>query len=114
MRRLAVLALALVCAACAYPGYGPPSAALLLSNPGPGHVAVEAVVTAYPDCNSRGGSVYAKSRFSLPPDGTRFIAAPPGASVCWRVVPAAGTAGAAEAEWNRTFLPSGALVDSSI
>jgi hypothetical protein len=113
MRRLALLALALVCASCAYPGYGPPPGALLLSNPGPGHVAVEALVTAYPDCNSRGGYV-AASRFSLPPDGTRFISVPPGASVCWRVVPAAGTAGAAEAEWNRTFLSPGALVDSSI
>ena len=113
MRRLALLALALVCASCAYPGSGPPSGALLLSNPGPGHVAVEAVVTAYPDCNSRGGAFYGESRFSLPPDGTRFIAAPPGASVCWRVAPAAGPAGA-QAEWNRTYLSPGALVDSRI
>jgi hypothetical protein len=60
-----------------------------MSNPGPDHVVVETVVTAYPDCNSRGGGVYGESRFSLPPDGTRFVSVPPGASVCWRFAPAA-------------------------
>ncbi|HEV2300335.1 MAG TPA: hypothetical protein VGR91_02085 [Stellaceae bacterium] len=112
MRRPYLVALALAGASCTYPGG--PGGTLLLSNPGPGHVAVETVVTANADCNARGGGYVAASRFSLPPGGTRFIATPPGASVCWRIAPAAGAASAAKAEWNRTYTSAGALLDSNI
>ena len=111
MRRFAVLALALACASCAYPPWGRPST-LLLGNARPEHVAVETVVTANPDCNARAPGYVAADRFSLPPAGTRFVPVPPGASVCWRVVPT--KEGVAAPEWNRTYLAPGRLVDSRI
>src|SRR5579863_1921813 len=110
-------AFALCCASCVSysPGAAPPGT-LLISNPGPGHVAVEAIVTANPDCNPPGGGVYGKSRFSLPPDGTRFISVPLGAELCWRIVPpaAAGAPPEAAPEWNRTHVSPVELVDTSI
>lgn len=112
MRRLALLALALCCASCV-PPFAPPGT-VLLNNPGPDHVAVEAVVTAYPDCDARGGGVYEDSRFSLPPDGTRFISVPLGASVCWRIAPPAGKTAAEKAEWNRIYLFPGGMTLTSI
>lgn len=115
MRRPVLLALALACASCAYPpGYAPPPATLLLRNPGPDHVAVETVVTVNADCNAPS---LGRSSFSLPPDGTRFIAAPPGAAVCWRIAPAASApavANAAPPEWNRTYLSPGKLIETRI
>jgi hypothetical protein len=113
MRCLVLLALALGCASCAYPQYNP-QGTVLLSNPGSEHVAVETVVTAYPDCDAKGGGFYGEDRFSLPPDGTRFISVPPGAGVCWRIAPPAGKAEAEKAEWNRIHVFPGGMIASSI
>ena len=43
---------------------------------------VQAVITPYADCEPRPGT--ASSDFAIPLNGTRIIAAVPGADVCWR------------------------------
>lgn len=90
---------------------------------------VEAVATPYPDCAIRPGMTPAD--FTLPLNGTRVIAVPPGTDVCWRrELPTTVAAEGAStdtpppsptpaspggwAPWNRAFTSSGHLIDSQL
>lgn len=122
-------------ASCTMPPPAP--GRLTLSNFSFESARVEAVVTANNDCNARGAGI-ATSAFSLPLNGTRVIAAPPGADVCWRrelesgpetpgamstamstaASTAASTAKPAAAPrwspWNRAYLSVGGAVDAQL
>ena len=77
------------------------------------------MITGYPDCAIRPGSV--TSDFILPLNGTRVIPTPPGTDVCWRrELPGAPPEGVAQgtapalatwAPWNRAFTASGRTID---
>ena len=108
-----MLLLAPLCAACAAPPAGPGE--LLLSNPHFGPTHVEAVITANPDCASRGPGYVSTLRFLLPTDGTRFLAVPSGAEICWRRDrepdhPVAGS----WSPWDRAYVAPGETVDANL
>ena len=86
---------------------GPPSGQLALSNYRFDHAAVEAMVTAAPDCAASDPSVSPVTDFDVPFKGTHVIAAAPAADICWRrqVGPGKWT------EWNRAFTASGRYID---
>ena len=84
---------------------------------------VEAMATAYPDCAVRPGMTPAD--FTLPLNGTRVIAVPPGTDVCWRRELPATAEGNTQgspapaspggwAPWNRAFTSSGHLIDAQL
>jgi hypothetical protein len=111
--RAIILPFLLLGAAGCVPGPGPGT--LLLSNIDFGPTRVEAVVTANPDCSVRDDGYVGTGAFVLPVRGTRFIAAPPGADVCWRRDldpdnPAAGK----WTDWARAYLAPGRIVDSTL
>ncbi|HVC55626.1 MAG TPA: hypothetical protein VND95_06700 [Stellaceae bacterium] len=140
MRILLVLALLLAGASCAWPPppgpaagpapplvvapnplawlFGPPHGRLTLSNFSYDSARVETVVTPFPDCAPRPGT--ATSDFALPLNGTRIIAPPPGADVCWRRALGAATAVGAPpstpgwSEWSRAFTSSGHAIDERL
>jgi hypothetical protein len=85
-----------------------PPGQLTLSNYRFEHAAIEAVVTAAPDCapdpNVPG------TAFDLPYKGTRVIVAAPNADICWR----RQVAGEPWTAWNRAFTASGRFIDSQL
>jgi len=107
MRPISLILLLLVTASCA--AQEPGSGRLLLSNLDYPPAQVEAVVTANPDCDARGEGYVATMQFLVPPDGTRFIDAPPGADVCWRRDRDPPWRG-----WNRAHLAPGWTIDSQL
>jgi hypothetical protein len=102
-----------VVAACAPPPAGPGT--LLLSNRNFGPTNVEAVITANPDCSSRGPGYVTTFEFVLPSNGTRFIGVPPGTEVCWRRDrdPAQPVAGQ-WSSWDRAFVEPGATINANL
>ena len=98
--------------------FGPARGRLTLSNFSYDSAHVETVVTSFPDCASRPGT--ATSDFAVPLNGTRIIAPPPGADVCWRRALAAGTAVGAPpsapgwTEWGRAYTSSGHTIDERL
>jgi hypothetical protein len=92
--RSALLAIPLLCAACA--ATPPPvlPSSLLLNNTDPGPTTVEVVLTASPYCTWRGPGFVSRQFFVMPQNSTRFIEAPAGTDVCWRhkVIEANGSA----------------------
>jgi hypothetical protein len=85
----------------------PPPGQLVLSNFRFEHAAIEAVVTASPDCSpSAGGPV----DFDLPFKGTRVVEAAPAADICWRRQTGAGQ----WTDWNRAYTASGRSIDSQL
>ena len=96
----------------------PPPGRLTLSNFTFDSARVQALVTPYPDCQAQPGT--AASDFELPLNGTRIIAPPPGADVCWRrALPAdhphpAATATPGWTDWSRVFTSSGRSIDSRL
>jgi hypothetical protein len=100
-------------AACAPSPAGPGT--LLLSNPNFGATHVEAVITANPDCGSRGPGYVSTLEFVLPNDATRFVAVPPGTEVCWRRdrdpdQPVAGQ----WSDWDRAYVAPGTTIDANL
>jgi len=87
--------------------FGPPGQ-LALSNFRFEHAAIEAVVSAAPDCSPIPGA--APVDFDLPFKGTRVIEAAPDADVCWRW----GTAPGQWGEWNRAFTASGRALNAQL
>jgi hypothetical protein len=87
----------------------PPPGELILSNNRFDHVAVEAVVTAAPDCTAADPAAPALA-FNLPYKGTHVVAAAPAADICWRLQ----THGGQWSEWNRAFTASGRHVDMQL
>ena len=84
--------------------WGPPGQ-LELSNFRFGHAAIEAVVSAAPDCSPVPGG--APIDFDLPFKGTRVIEAAPATDICWRrQVP-----GGQWTEWSRAYTASGRSID---
>lgn len=111
--RSRLLLIVLVVAACAPPAQG--SGTLLLSNPHFGPTDVEAVITANPDCASRGRGYVSTFEFVLPNNATRFVDVPPGAEVCWRrdrdpSHPVAGQ----WSDWDRAFVAPGTTIDADL
>jgi hypothetical protein len=86
--------------------WGIPPARLALSNFRFDHAAIEAVVSAAPDCSPvtpDSGPI----DFDLPFKGTRVIEAAPATDICWRrQVP-----GGQWTEWNRALTASGRSID---
>jgi hypothetical protein len=70
------------------------------------HAAIEAVVSAAPDCGAVNPNV-PPIDFDLPFKGTGVIEAAPGADVCWRRKNEAGQ----WTEWSRAFTALRRLVD---
>ncbi len=102
-----------------FPAFAPPVAGrLTLSNFTYDSAHVQALVTPYPDCQPQPGA--AASDFALPLNGTRIIAPPPGADVCWRRALPAGqpqtatTAAPGWTDWSRVFTSSGRSIDSQL
>jgi hypothetical protein len=77
-----------------------------LSNERFDHAAIEAVVSAAPDC-SPGDPNVPPIAFDLPFKGTRVIEAAPAGDICWRRKTEAGQ----WTEWNRAFTALGRSVD---
>lgn len=79
---------------------------------------VQAVITPYADCEVHPGT--ASSDFELPLNGTRIIAARPGADVCWRrELPPGPQPNGPElisgwTGWSRVFTASGHAIDSQL
>jgi hypothetical protein len=107
-------------AGCALPaGFAaaPGPGRMTLSNYSLARADVEAVVTSNPDCTvRRGGGFVGESRFALPLNGTRFLAAPAGAELCWRrVLPAtSATAAPRWSPWSRVYLMAGRTIDVTL
>lgn len=101
-----------LCAACAPPQAGPGS--VLLSNAAFGPTKVEAVLTTRPDCTWRGPGFLARQVFVIPNDGTRFIAAPAGADVCWRRIVMGPGRSEHWSNWNVTYPYPGRAIASNL
>jgi hypothetical protein len=101
-------------AACA-PQQPPEPGTLLLSNPDFGPTHVEAVITANPDCASRGPGYVSTSEFVLANDATRIIYVPPGEEVCWRrdADPSQPVSGQ-WSPWDRAFVAPGTTIDANL
>lgn len=84
----------------------PPPGHLTLSNYRFDHAAIEAVVTAAPDC-SVSDPAMPPAAFDLPFKGTRVIEAAPAADICWR----RQATGGQWTDWNRAFTASGRFID---
>jgi hypothetical protein len=118
VRILLSAALLLFAASCSqYQGWGPgslvwtpPPGQLTLSNYRFEHAAVEAMVTAAPECAMADPSASAPTGFELPFKGSRVIIAAPSADVCWRRQLASGQ----WSDWNRAFTGSGRFIDSQL
>jgi hypothetical protein len=112
--RPTLLALVLLgVAACAPQPVGPGT--LLLSNPNFGPLNVEAVVTANPDCASRGPGYVSTFEFVLPNNATKFLDVPPGTEICWRRdrdpdQPVAGE----WSPWDRAYVAPGTTIDANL
>ncbi len=112
--RSTVLAIVLTCAAaCAPPPPGPGT--FLLSNPHFGPTSVEAVITANPDCASRGPGYASTMDFVLPGNATKFIYVPPGTEICWRreLDPDQPVAGQWTG-WDRAYVAPGTTIDANL
>jgi len=104
-------ALLLATTSCAYwsPSnwsWTPPAGHLTLSNYRFEHAAVEAVVTAAPDCVAPDPSMPVTA-FDLPFKGTRVVEAAPEADICWR----RQVGGGQWTDWNRVYTASGRFID---
>jgi hypothetical protein len=100
-------------AACASPPTGPGT--LLLSNMNFGPTHVEVVITANPQCGSRGPGYVATYEFVLPNNATRFLAVPPGTEICWRrdrdpENPVAGQ----WSSWDRAYVAPETAIDANL
>ena len=117
MRILLSAAVLLITASCTqYQGwsltsawYTPPPGQLTLSNYRFDHAAIEAVVSAAPDCTPVDAAVPATA-FDLPFKGTHVLVAAPQADICWR----RQVAGGQWTDWNRAFTASGRFIDSQL
>ena len=90
---------------------------LILNNYSFDNAHVQTVVTGFPDCVPRPGTL--NSDFILPLNGTRVIETMPGADVCWRRAVEAGRTPAPPTEpgwteWNRAYTSSGRPIDSRL
>lgn len=98
--------------------FAPSSQRLSLSNFSYDPAHVETVVTRDADCEARDGGVVATADFLLPLNGTRIVAAPAGADVCWRRDLAENQGRGATAPkwspWNRAYLSAGRSVDTRL
>ena len=114
MRSILLPAVLLCIAACSpRPEPLPPPGILLLNNPDFGPTNVEAVITANPDCNSRGPGYLSTLEFVLPNNSTKIINVPPGAEVCWRrdrdpSQPVPGQ----WSNWDRAYVEPGTLINA--
>ncbi|HZK89419.1 MAG TPA: hypothetical protein VFC56_04660 [Stellaceae bacterium] len=107
VRVLLSAAALLATASCSY--FAPPPGQLALSNYRFDRAAVQAVVTAAPDCAAADPGSPAAA-FELPFKGTRVIVAAPDTDICWRrQVP-----GGYWTAWNRAFTASGRSIDSQL
>jgi hypothetical protein len=114
--RLILLALVLFCvAACVLQPPPSPPGTLLLNNPHFGPTNVEAVITANPDCSSRGPGYVSTLDFVLPNNATRTIAVPPGDEVCWRRDrdPAQPVLGV-WSNWDRAYVEPGTTIEADL
>lgn len=75
---------------------------------------VEAIVTAYPDCELHPDMV--PIDFKLPLNATWVITAPPGMDVCWRrsLPPTAKAPKPVWTPWNRDYTGTGRSIDSEL
>lgn len=113
MRVICAVAALLVLAACAPPA--PHGGELLLSNPDPAHARVQTVVTKNQHCAWQGKGETSAAEFWLPGGATQFIAAPPGADVCWRRAATKPAPGEPKwLDWNRALTASGRVIDSDL
>jgi hypothetical protein len=108
LRALAFGAVLLATASCSLLP-GPPPGHLTLSNYRFDHAAIQAVVTAAPDCTPVDPSA-PPNAFVLPFKGTRVIEAAPSTDICWRRQLASGQ----WSDWNRAFTASGRYIDSQL
>jgi hypothetical protein len=114
VRSVLPLLVVLAIAACA--AQPPPQpGTLLLNNPHFGPTHVEAVITANPDCASRGPGYVSSYDFVLPNNATRIITVPPGDEVCWRrdrnpdqPVPGEWS------DWDRAYVAPGRTIEADI
>jgi hypothetical protein len=88
---------------------GPPLGRLTLSNYRFDSAAVEAMLTAAPDCTAPDPSM-AVTAFELPFKGTRVIEAAPATDICWR----RKVAGSPWTDWNRAYTATGRVIDSQL
>lgn len=114
MRSILAPAILFCAAACAVKG-PPPPGTLLLNNPHFGPIDVEVVITANPDCASRGPGYVSTNRFVLPNNGTKIVYVPPGAEVCWRrdrdtENPIFGQ----WSDWDRAYVEPGSTIDANL
>lgn len=111
--RLLLLVVLGAAASCTPPPAGPGT--LLLGNPNFPPTDVEAVITASPDCGSRGAGYVSTQEFVLPSYATRFVDVPPGVDVCWRRDrdPGHPVAGA-WSNWNRAFVVPGTTMAADL
>jgi hypothetical protein len=86
--------------------FGAAPAHLALSNFRFGNAAIEAVVSAAPDCSPAVPNAPPVD-FILPFKGTRVIEAAPDTDICWRRQTGPGL----WTEWNRAFTASGRSID---
>jgi hypothetical protein len=105
----------LFCAAACAPPSAPELGTLLLSNPDYGPTHVQAVITANPDCASRGPGYVSTFEFVLPTDGTKSLDVPPGAEICWRrdrdpEQPVPGQ----WSPWDRAYVTPGSTIDANL
>ncbi|HEY3911611.1 MAG TPA: hypothetical protein VGM07_17245 [Stellaceae bacterium] len=112
--RPTLLVIVLFCAAACAPQPVRPGT-LLLSNPNFGPLNVEAVITANPDCASRGPGYVSTLEFLLPNNATKFIDVPPGTEICWRRdrdpdQPVAGQ----WSPWDRAYVAPDTTVDANL
>jgi hypothetical protein len=107
--RILLSVVALVGAASCTTLLAPAPGQLALTNYRFDHAAIQAVVTAAPDC-SAADAVPPTTAFDLPFKGTRVIVAAPAADICWR----RQVAGGQWTAWNRAFTASGRSIDSQL
>ncbi len=95
-------------------GRPPAPGRLTLSNFSYDRAHVIALVTSYPDCVAREGTV--TSDFVLPLNGTRIIETPPGSDVCWRreIEPADASGSPRWGEWSRDYTATGRSIDARL
>ena len=112
MRRILTVAALLGLTSCGYYNWSvwtPPPGQLTLSNYRFEHAAVQAVMTAAPDCTPVDASA-TPTAFDLPFKGTHVLVAPPNTDICWR----RQVAGGQWTDWNRAYTASGRFIDSQL
>ena len=107
--------MALLCVAACAQQAPPTPGTLLLNNPHFGATHVEAVITANPDCSSRGPGYVSTLEFVLPNDATKIIDVPAGSEICWRRDRIPDQPGAGEwSDWDRAYVAPGGTIEADL